>query len=134
MRPLWSLWAIVLLGCITACSDSIATTHNPYTVSMVQSAFTSRSIHVPVGSSIAFLNTSDTAALHILAIGTNGDAHAEAGAPSFGGTSGIRVNQGDIWNSPVWSAPGTYYVTCTVHPSMNITVVVVPKTSGTATP
>jgi hypothetical protein len=65
-----------------------------------------------------------TGALHILAIGQRGASRSEAGAPSFGGSSGHRSERGEVWTTPAWTAAGTFHVTCTVHPGMNMTVTV----------
>ena len=44
--------------------------------------------------------------------------------PSFGGTAGHRSEVGDHWRTAPWTTPGTYRVTCTLHPAMNLTVTV----------
>ena len=57
-------------------------------------------------------------------IGKDAQPKAQEGAPSFGGASGHRSEVGDRWTTPSWTQPGTYWVTCTLHPSMNLKVVV----------
>jgi plastocyanin len=64
--------------------------------------------------------------MHMLAIGKNGVAETEDGAPDFGGANGSEVNPRQSWTSPPWNTPGTYYVTCIVHPTtMTLTVIVI---------
>jgi|GEM_PF-3139451 len=77
------------------------------------------------GDSITFVDDPNTGAEYILVIGTNGSAEDEAGAPNFGGASGHPMQPGDTWTTPPWNTPGTYHVTCEVHPTtMNLTVTV----------
>jgi len=59
-----------------------------------------------------------------LVVGDRGATRSEPGAPSFGGASGHRSERGDVWTTPAWTSPGTFHVTCTVHPAMNLTVTV----------
>jgi plastocyanin len=67
-----------------------------------------------------------TGSLHILVIGTQGNPQTEAGAPEFHGSTGITFHPGQSWTSPPWQTPGTYHVTCTVHPTtMNLLVTVI---------
>ena len=56
--------------------------------------------------------------------GKDAQPKLQQGAPSFGGASGHRSEVGDRWTTPAWASAGTYWVTCTLHPSMNLKVVV----------
>ena len=47
--------------------------------------------------------------MHMLAIGKNGVADTENGAPDFGGPNGQSINPGQSWTSPPCNTPGTYY-------------------------
>jgi plastocyanin len=78
---------------------------------------------IPVGERITFSNSSSRA-MHVLVVGRDAQPKSQVGAPSFGGTSGHRSEVGDRWTTPPWTRPGTYWVTCTLHPSMNLEVVV----------
>jgi plastocyanin len=78
---------------------------------------------IPVGERITFSNSSSRA-MHVLVVGKDAQPKSQGGAPSFGGTSGHRSEVGDRWTTPPWTRPGTYWVTCTLHPSMNLEVVV----------
>ncbi len=87
--------------------------------------FCTSALTLPKGSTITFVDEPDNGAIHILVIGTDGNEETEPGAPDFGGTSGHSMNAGDTWTTPPWNTPGTYHVTCTVHPqTMNLTVTV----------
>ncbi len=128
-----SLVYIVLFCFLAACGFAKATTNNPHAVGMTGSGFDKASITVPKGSTITFVDNSDTGGLHILVIGQNAQSQSENGAPDFGGTSGKRMNPGDVWTSPPWTKPGVYHVTCTIHPAMNLSVTVL-DAAATPTP
>ena len=78
---------------------------------------------IAVGEQLTFSNASSRA-LHVLVVGKDAQPKPQEGAPSFGGASGHRSEVGDRWSTPPWKTPGTYWVTCTLHPSMNLKVLV----------
>ncbi len=127
-----SLVCIVLFCFLAACGFAKATTNNPHAVGMLLSSFDKASITIPKGSTIAFVDDSNTGGLHILVIGQDGQPQSETGAPDFGGTSGKRINPGDVWTSPPWTKPGIYHVTCKIHPAMNLSVTVLDVTATPA--
>ena len=90
-------------------------------ITMEGNVFTPDTVAVAVGERLTFLNDSPHA-LHILVIGDKAQARNEKGAPDFGGRRGVRTDPGDTWTSPTWDTPGTFHVTCTVHPRMNLEV------------
>lgn len=126
-----SLVCLALVCFLAACGVAKATTNNPHAVGMLGAGFDKSSITIPKGSTITFVDNSDTGGLHILVIGKDGQPQAEKGAPDFGGTQGKRMNPGDVWTSPPWTNPGVYHVACTIHPDMNLSVTVL---DATATP
>jgi plastocyanin len=82
------------------------------------------SITIKKGQTITFVDDQATGSPHILVIGTDGTAKSEANAPDFG-ANGMSFQPGDSKTTPPWSTPGTYHVTCTIHPTtMNLTVTV----------
>ncbi len=125
----------LLLGVLVACGAKTAPhITGPNVVVMTTGTFMTDHITIAAGDKLIFVNDADTAARHILAIGTNGDLHSQAGAPNFGGAAGVNVGQGAAWTSPAWTTVGTYHITCTIHPMMNLTVTVRPAIQPTATP
>jgi plastocyanin len=117
-----ALLVAMLSGCVVQSSPSKPAGN---TVTMGVNNFSSGdAITIKVGDTITFL-TESGGTTHILVIGTQGSAETEAGAPSFNGSTGIQVDPGKSWVSPPWTTPGTYHVTCVVHPTtMNMTVTV----------
>jgi plastocyanin len=122
------LLSIVVFSILTvvfvACGGSNETSNNPNTIRTEGGTFATSSISIKKGSTITFLDDSNNGALHYLIIGQNGQEAAQNGAPDFGGLSGHRIEGGDVWTTAPWNTAGIYHVTCTVHPSMNLTVTV----------
>jgi len=92
-------------------------------VTMDQLVFETTLLEIPAGGRITFSNSASRA-MHVLVLGRDAQPRSQGGAPSFGGASGHRSEVGDRWTTPPWTRPGTYSVTCTLHPSMNLKVVV----------
>ncbi len=114
------------LAVLTACAARPANSpRSPGAVGMDELAFTPDERIIPAGTTIEFVNDGSRA-LHVLVLGDDAQPRAQAGAPSFGGASGHRSEVGDSWVTPPWETPGTYLVTCTLHPSMNLSVTVQP--------
>ena len=127
MKKMLVLIAVFAVGftLLIACgSTSTSTINNPYTVKMGDTNFAVIAISIPKGSVLTFENVSSAGSLHILVVGRNGQNEAENGSPDFGGAAGHRTDPGNTWTTPPWSIAGTYHVTCTVHPLMNLTVTV----------
>src|SRR5690348_12800376 len=117
---------VLLLSLLVGCKvQSAPTAAGGNTVVMGATTYTSGdSITIKKGDTITFQDDKTTGSTHILVIGQNGTAKAEAGAPDFG-SNGMTFNPGDSKASPPWMTPGTYHVTCTIHPTtMNLTVTV----------
>lgn len=109
---------------LAACGSEESGPDSPNKVNMNAAAFDKDSITINKGEAITFISAQG-AAIHILVIGKNGNSETEKGAPDFGGASGHQVDVGGKWTTPPWNTPGTYHVTCTVHPgTMNLTVIV----------
>jgi plastocyanin len=117
---------VLLLGLLTGCVvQSAPTGAAGNTVKMGPNNYiTGNSITIKKGETITFIDDQATGSPHILVIGMNGAPQSEAGAPDFG-ANGISFSPGDSKVSPAWMTPGTYHVTCTIHPTtMNLTVTV----------
>jgi plastocyanin len=88
---------------------------------MTSTRFEPASRTIQRGGRVTFFNQ-QSGALHVLVNGRGGGTRREKGAASFGGVSGHRSKQGEIWTTPAWKTVGTFHVTCTIHPGMNLTV------------
>ncbi len=128
MRKL-ALLTLAVLVCLwlAGCSFGASGDSGPCSaqnLKMGSATFCASTISIPKGGTITFTDDPGNGAIHILVIGTNGVKQSENGAPDFGGAAGISLNPGDTWTTPPWNTPGTYHITCTVHPGMNLTVTV----------
>jgi plastocyanin len=126
MKKLFMLSIVaVTLWLLTSCGSTSSTaSQNPNTVRVIGATFSTSSITITKGSTITFADDPNNGALHILVIGQNAQQESEQGSPDFGGLGGERLNIGDSWTSPPWNTAGAYHITCTIHPQMNLTVIV----------
>ena len=116
-----AVFAVALLAGCAAKPDRAPDTAG--TIGMNHNVFETDVREIAVGEHLTFSNASSRA-LHVLVVGKDAQPRPQEGAPSFGGASGHRSEVGDRWTTPPWTRPGTYWVTCTLHPSMNLRVLV----------
>ena len=89
----------------------------------------STSVTITAGQSVTFNNSQG--GTHNLVTGTGGKFSQEAGAPGQLGATGLPLTSGDV--TPVtFPTAGTYHITCTFHPSMQLTVTVKAAPKATA--
>jgi len=92
------------------------------TVGMEHEEFTTESVVVPVGGRVTFVNNSRW--LHLLGPGDEGRLAADPQVPKFG-SRGVEASEtGGSYTTGPWLTPGTYHLTCALHPEMNLTVTV----------
>jgi plastocyanin len=121
--------ALITLGLLSALFAACnSASSNPsggsYTVHMTEQIFAQTSMTISKGSTVTLVN--DSAALHILANGSwmNGSPQTmhEQGMPAMMGNMQVMGNGSQVIGP--FNTPGTYHLYCTVHPGMNLTVVV----------
>jgi len=114
----------ILIGAISpsTTTPTISATSGEPTVHMGVSNFLQSSVTVPKGSKLLLVDNGSF--LHILANGSwqNGTPKPtnEAGAPTV---NNVQVTGGSIEVGP-FNTAGTYHIYCTVHPGMDLTVIV----------
>ncbi|HEU5366966.1 MAG TPA: plastocyanin/azurin family copper-binding protein, partial [Ktedonobacterales bacterium] len=95
------------------------------TITMGATTFSPTSITITKGSTITFVDDKNTGTEHILVNGNQGTFANETGAVDLGGSSGHTFQPGDSFTTGAWNTPGTYHVTCIIHPTtMNLTITV----------
>lgn len=114
-----SLFAIGLCASLAAAS-SPAPTPTTYTVEIENNAFNPKDLHVPVGSTVTWINKDPYG--HTVTM------------PGKNGFDSGNLDSGKSY-SKTFAAAGTYSYACSVHPSMTATVIVtgaspVPASSG----
>ena len=114
----------ILIGAISpsTTTPTISAASGEPTVHMGASSFLQSSVTVPKGSKLLLVDNGSF--LHILANGSwqNGTPKPanEAGAPTV---NNVQVTGGSIEVGP-FNTAGTYHIYCTVHPGMELTVIV----------
>ena len=125
-KAFFLLASLALCLLVIACAQDNSAVRGPNTVRMLGASFAVASITIHKGETITFVDDSNEGSLHILVIGKDGQPISEKGAPDFGGLAGERLDVGDSWTTPPWNTAGTFYVTCTAHPTtMTLTVIVI---------
>jgi len=128
MKKLFAVF--VLLGVVTilvvACSGSSSSggsSSGNYTVHLTDVNFAQLSVTIPKSSTITLVD--DSSALPIIANGSwvNGSPQSmqESGAPAV---NNVQVTGNGSQTIGPFNTPGTYHLYCTVHPGMNLTILV----------
>lgn len=133
MKKLVTLFVLLSLvaAFVTACGNSgscgsssnIGSSSGTPTVYMCGTNFEQSSITINKGQSVALVNNSSAA--HIIANGSwvNGSVQSskEAGAPVV---NNLQIGGNATQNIGPFNTAGTFHLYCTVHPGMNLTVIV----------
>ncbi|HEU0026668.1 MAG TPA: plastocyanin/azurin family copper-binding protein [Ktedonobacterales bacterium] len=81
-------------------------------------------VTIKAGQAVLFDDPESSGGTHILVIGHNGQFTAMSGAPSeFNSADGTAFSPGDQ-KTITFAHAGTFPITCTIHPSMQVTVTV----------
>ena len=84
------------------------------------------SVTIKAGQAVTFVDPVGTGGLHFLVTGTNGKLTPMPGAPPVLSTpNGMTINAGDS-KTVTFANAGMFMITCTIHPYMEVTVVVMP--------
>jgi plastocyanin len=75
------------------------------------------------GQYLTFVDTSRN--IHEIGPGQNGRITTPVRGEPLIGFHLMQTN--DVYKTGPWLTPGTFYVTCAIHPMMNLTVVVLPR-------
>lgn len=114
---LFLLLSIVMLGLISACGNA-----SQNQVRMNETNFVQKSITIQKGESVTLVN--DSAAIHVIENGSWVDGmqlpKIEAGAPQVHASVDGNISQ----IIGPFNTAGTFHLYCTVHPDMNLTVIV----------
>lgn len=120
------LYGLIVIGLLTivlaACGIRDTSTSSLPTVHMGGASFIQDSVTVPKGQMLNLVN--DVATAHIIANGSwvngVGKPATESGAP----TVNQNFNGNDSAAIGPFNTAGTFHLYCTIHPGMNLTVIV----------
>jgi len=93
------------------------------TVQMNPTNFVQTTRTIQAGQTLLFDDSVGGGGLHIICLGTDQQCDTSADGPSDLKSPGFTINPGGT-KSVTFPTAGTYKITCTVHPSMNLTVTV----------
>ena len=113
--------ALLPLLALAACGQSASP---PNEVSMTGSDFSPTNVTIKTGQAVHFTDPPGVGAMHIVCLGSDGNCDAAAQGPQALEGDGFTMNGGDPPKDVTFATPGTYRITCSIHPSMNLTVTV----------
>jgi plastocyanin len=94
----------------------------PNTVGMNFMDFTKDVVVLHRGDHLTLVNSSRN--IHVVGPGRNGQIVSPVRGEPL--TAFHQMETNAVYDTGPWLTPGKYHVTCSVHPMMNLTVVVVP--------
>jgi plastocyanin len=106
--------------------ESAASAHGRV-ITMGHEFFGRSVVTIHVGDRLTFTNGS--AWLHVLVPGRGARQNSQPGMPRLGSRDMHLSEHADRWLTGRWNVPGTYYITCQLHPEMQLEVRVLPSTS-----
>lgn len=86
---------------------------------MAHEKFSQNEVTVPCGGTLTMTNNSHW--VHIIGPGQDGRLEDTPNVPIL---QRELLEATDVYTTGTWDTPGTFYVTCAVHPEMNVKVVV----------
>jgi plastocyanin len=92
----------------------------PNTVGMVNMDFTKDIVYLQRGQHLTFVDSSHN--IHVIGPGDNGQIVGSVRGEPITAFHLLVTNT--VYTTGPWLTPGTFHVTCEVHPTMNLTVVV----------
>jgi plastocyanin len=110
---------LLLLGMYLPAAGSEPNKPPPGALGMTHEHFTATEVDVRCGQTLTMENDSRWA--HIIGPGQQGLLDPNGAVPI------VRrelMETNDVYTTGAWTKPGTYYLTCAVHPKMNVKVVV----------
>jgi plastocyanin len=91
----------------------------PGAVGMGHEVFTTGTVRIHVGDTLKFVN--DSRYMHIIGPGRDGTLTVTDGDPL---RRRVLMPTNDSYTTPPFTVPGTYYITCSMHPDMTVKVIV----------
>jgi plastocyanin len=116
------LTLVALPLALVACGPTTAVLPNE--VDMVAAKFSTSSITIKAGEAVNFADPAGTGATHTICLGADSTCASGAQGPQALQSPGFTINAGDPVKAVTFDTPGTYKITCSIHPAMNLTVIV----------
>ena len=110
---------IVIAGMLTPAVGNALEHPAPGAVGMGHEGYSVKVVTIHRGDRLTFTN--DSRFIHIIGAGTGGHLTAPGSEPV---RSRILVQTNQSYTTGAWNKPGVYHMTCSVHPEMDIKIVV----------
>jgi plastocyanin len=132
-KLLFPIVAVFILGFVLVGCGKVVGGHQPTAstactngeVEMASVTFVQTTCTIKAGDAVKFVDPSGTGNFHLLCFGRDQQCTPNADGPTeLNASGGVSFNAGDAPKSYTFTKPGTYEVTCTVHPNMNVTITV----------
>ena len=94
----------------------------PGDVGMISDNFAQSSVNIHVGGRVTMVNNSNI--VHVIGPGRGGRIWGTERNVPVVGFHLMQTNS--VFTTPPWRHPGTYWLTCSVHPDMTLKVIVTP--------
>jgi plastocyanin len=121
-RVLLAVPLVVIGAAVPGLTDHTPLPRRSNVVGMEQESFDRQTITIRQGQHVEFVNNSNF--LHVLAPGHKARVTNDPATPSFGADNVRSMPRGEPFVTDAWTTPGSFQLTCTLHPEMNMTVVV----------
>jgi plastocyanin len=115
---------LVLAFGVAGCGSGASSSTPPGTVRLDAADFAQHSATINAGQAVTFVNPA-TGTIHILCVGKdmNCNSSISGGPANMSGGQKLEIDPGQT-KSDTFPNKGTFTITCTVHPTMNLTVTV----------
>ena len=90
---------------------------------MGAASFTQTSITLSTGQALHMVDSQDSGGTHMICVGQNGKCDSNSSGPSELADPGMAFSPGTT-KDVTFSTAGSYHLTCTIHPNMNVTITV----------
>ncbi len=117
------LLAGLIAGCGKAQTPPAQTSTSGAEVDMTSNNFVQHAVTISAGQTVHFVDPTATGAFHQICLGNNQQCDTSGQGPAKLQSPGFAINPGQTVDVTFPTA-GTYKITCTVHPDMNLTVTV----------
>jgi plastocyanin len=121
LAPALLLLTLMLGLGLAACGQSSTTANE---VSMSAGDFSATSVTIKAGEAVHFTDLAGIGGPHTICLGANGACDQSSTGPLTLTGDGFTMNPGDPAKDVTFDTPGTFKITCSIHPAMNLTVVV----------
>jgi len=88
-------------------------------VGMIHEDFSVKEVQIHRGETLTLVN--DSRYMHIIGPGRDGTLAEATGEPI---RHRVLMPTNDSYTTPPFNVPGTYYITCSMHPEMTVKIVV----------